>query len=336
MHKSSLKRMKWFLDNYEQYFSYTNDKIKVLDVGSYDVNGTYKPLFDKKYYYYGADIEAGSNVDIILSDIYNWEDIKENSFDVVISGQAFEHIEFPWLSIKEMVRVVKPDGFICIIAPSSAREHRYPYDCYRYFQDGLPALTKWSGAELMHGSIAGVPDYFTDEDWDETSNDAMIVAKKKGIVEIANPPQLQDERRVFDFEYRYRYRFMLKWIKYIDSEKKIKDYLKNHNYNTVVVYGIDELTDLIINDIEKNNKKDIGDSVKIKCAMSYKKIMSTAGVPYCNVKEFDYNVDAIVIADPDYHKRIENHLEKFIAEKGKAKIPLINIETIVDELMDTE
>jgi hypothetical protein len=42
--------MKWFVDNYVSQIE--KDNIKVLDVGSYDVNGNYKQFFmDEKYHY---------------------------------------------------------------------------------------------------------------------------------------------------------------------------------------------------------------------------------------------------------------------------------------------
>ncbi len=66
MHKSSILRMQWFVDNYASKI--TKDKVRVLDVGSYDVNGSYRHLFDKsKYHYTGLDMEEGPNVDIVLN-----------------------------------------------------------------------------------------------------------------------------------------------------------------------------------------------------------------------------------------------------------------------------
>jgi hypothetical protein len=39
-----------------------------LDVGSYDINGSYRDIFiEKKYEYYGLDMIEGPNVDIILN-----------------------------------------------------------------------------------------------------------------------------------------------------------------------------------------------------------------------------------------------------------------------------
>ena len=75
--------MKWFVDNYA---SKIEGKIKVLDVGSFDVNGTYKPLFEEnKYEYFGLDMESGANVDIVLKNPYNWSEIETDSFEIVIS-----------------------------------------------------------------------------------------------------------------------------------------------------------------------------------------------------------------------------------------------------------
>ena len=51
--------MKWFVDEYASQMS--GAKIKVLDVGSYNVNGTYKDLFaSERYEYVGMDMEKFS------------------------------------------------------------------------------------------------------------------------------------------------------------------------------------------------------------------------------------------------------------------------------------
>lgn len=41
MHAGAMLRMKWFVDNYVDRDRF----VKVLDVGSYDVNGSYRQLF---------------------------------------------------------------------------------------------------------------------------------------------------------------------------------------------------------------------------------------------------------------------------------------------------
>src|SRR5579884_967573 len=85
--------------------------LRILDVGSYDVNGTYRHLFDDpSWEYVGLDMESGPGVDIAVRRPYRWAEVPSNSYDVLISGQAFEHIEFPWATILEVRRVLRPGG----------------------------------------------------------------------------------------------------------------------------------------------------------------------------------------------------------------------------------
>lgn len=65
MHKSSYLRMDYLVHYYEPYFTMKDDVIKVLDVGSFDVNGTYRDIFSQKYDYTGLDMCAGPNVDVV-------------------------------------------------------------------------------------------------------------------------------------------------------------------------------------------------------------------------------------------------------------------------------
>lgn len=145
MDNNSKKIMQSFVDKYLK-----DEELSILDVGSLNVNGTYGKSFNNpKWKYIGADIIAGPNVDVVIRYPYIWREFPDNSFDVVISGQTFEHIEFPWLTIKEIERVMKPGAIGCIIVPSSGYEHGYPVDCWRFMPDGLRALCGWAGLEVI-------------------------------------------------------------------------------------------------------------------------------------------------------------------------------------------
>lgn len=136
MHKESYELMKGFARKYLD----KNSKLKILDVGSCDVNGTYKDLFNNPdWKYIGLDIEAGPNVDIVSKTPYSFG-LENESFDAIISGNCLEHVAAPWLWIKEIERVVKKKGIICITLPFNIREHRFPLDCYRIAPDGMRYL----------------------------------------------------------------------------------------------------------------------------------------------------------------------------------------------------
>lgn len=175
MHLSSFHKMKAFKEKYLD--DLIGRKIKVLDLGSQDVNGSYKPIFDVPgWSYIGVDVAPGKNVDAILTSPYNWSQFPTNSIDVVISGQAFEHIDFFWLTALEMRRVLKNDGICCIVAPSSGPEHRYPVDCWRFYPDGLTALASFAGLEPVE-----VYTQWDDGDYTDGSNawhDSVLIAKK--------------------------------------------------------------------------------------------------------------------------------------------------------------
>jgi SAM-dependent methyltransferase len=124
----------------------------VYDVGSREVSGgSYAPLFADlpQWRYVGLDIEPGANVDIVVSDPYAWRELEANSADLVISGQTFEHIEYPWLAIKEIARILTAGSLACIIVPSKGQIHRHPVDCYRYYPDGLKSLAKWAELDVV-------------------------------------------------------------------------------------------------------------------------------------------------------------------------------------------
>ena len=176
VHQSSYDKMEKFRDRYLK--SKISEPLTILDLGSMNVNGSYRPLFDKPpWQYRGLDIAQGDNVDIVLNNSYSWPEIQSESVDVLISGQAFEHIEYFWITMLEIARVLKPDGICCIIAPSGGPEHRYPVDCWRFYPDGFNAAARFARMKVLEVSTQWKPD----EHYDNKSNtwrDTMLVCRK--------------------------------------------------------------------------------------------------------------------------------------------------------------
>lgn len=141
--------MNLFIDKY-----IPDEELFVLDLGSRIIPrqshlGSYRQLFNnKKWRYTGVDVERGENVDVVILDPYIFP-FGDGEFDIVISGQTLEHIEYPWLWFEEMARVLKKGGICCIIAPSIIQEHKFPIDTYRYYPDGMRALAKWGGLDVL-------------------------------------------------------------------------------------------------------------------------------------------------------------------------------------------
>jgi SAM-dependent methyltransferase len=154
MHPSSFRHMQQLVANYLD----PTRSIRVADLGSYDVNGSYRPLFSKPgWHYIGVDLSAGPNVDVVLKSPYRLP-FRSGTLDVFISGQAFEHVEYFWLTWLEMARSLRAGGMVFLIAPSRGPEHRYPVDCWRFYPDGFAALGRYADLELLHVSTDWEPD----------------------------------------------------------------------------------------------------------------------------------------------------------------------------------
>lgn len=174
MHQSSFLKMTDFVSRHLDEPGLGGD---ALDVGSLNVNGSYKSLFaPERWNYVGLDMQPGENVDVVPSNPYEWTDLADESFDVVISGQALEHCEFFWLTFKEIHRVMKPGALCCIIVPSSGPEHRYPVDCWRFYPDGMKALCKYSGLSCLEAETEWEPKKY--EDGSQEWKDTLLIARK--------------------------------------------------------------------------------------------------------------------------------------------------------------
>jgi SAM-dependent methyltransferase len=149
LHASSFENMARCHDRYlgTQAWAGGGERL-VVDVGGADVNGGYRPIFDDpRYRYLTVDLAAGEGVDVVLDDPYRLP-FADGSVDVVLSGQMLEHCEFFWLTFAEMMRVLKPEGYLFLIAPSAGPIHEYPVDCYRFYPDAYRALAKHAGCHL--------------------------------------------------------------------------------------------------------------------------------------------------------------------------------------------
>jgi len=122
--------------------------VRVVDLGSAAVNGSYRELFGDKTEYIGLDLESGPGVDMVLADPYRLP-FADASIDLVVSGQMLEHCPNFWRVFTEISRVLKTEGLAFIIAPSAGPIHRYPVDCYRFYPDSYEALADWANLRVV-------------------------------------------------------------------------------------------------------------------------------------------------------------------------------------------
>lgn len=129
----------------------------VLDVGSRNVNGTYRPMVcELGGVYTGLDIVEGPNVDVVSPDEHRYP-LPDAGFDIVISGSTAEHVRRPWWWIQELARLVVPGGLVVVVTHWKWPEHDYPRDYWRFMPAGLRELFALTG-QLQDYCIETDPD----------------------------------------------------------------------------------------------------------------------------------------------------------------------------------
>lgn len=107
-HKESREFFLSISKKFPQYFTKGN---RVLDIGSLDINGSNKYLFSECDEYIGIDVAPGNNVTkVCLGHEYNEPD---ESFNVIISSDCFEHDMFWQKTFVNIIRLLKPKGLFC-------------------------------------------------------------------------------------------------------------------------------------------------------------------------------------------------------------------------------
>ena len=117
---------------YPSYFSSS----RVIEFGSFNINGSVRVNFDTPSEYIGVDWRAGPGFDVVS---FAHELIRDDKFDVVISASMLEHDPHWHKSIQKMIEVLSDDGML-LLSWGAARdaEHEHDTACVGKFH-ALPA-----------------------------------------------------------------------------------------------------------------------------------------------------------------------------------------------------
>lgn len=155
MHPSAMARMQASVNTYMDKSRHYD----VLDFGSFINEGQHHShrelLTDRDVSVTGVDIQAGRNVDIQMKQPYTIP-VPSRSQDIVMAGQVFEHIPFPFASILEIARVLRPGGHLFLTVPSRGHHHS-TYDCWRFYPDSMRAFAAFAELELLQALTSWPP-----------------------------------------------------------------------------------------------------------------------------------------------------------------------------------
>ena len=114
MHKKQREWCESLKERFPQYF----DCVRVLDIGSLDINGTNRYLFDNCHYV-GVDIVSGPGVDTVC----RGHEVFGDQYNVVLSTNTLEHDMFWHLTLPQMIRLTKHHGLMFFSCSYSQRQH---------------------------------------------------------------------------------------------------------------------------------------------------------------------------------------------------------------------
>lgn len=134
----------WISDRVQREPSIAGD---VLEVGSFDVNGTIRPIFANPRRfptYVGIDIARGPGVDVMATG--HRLPFGSGRFGLAVTLEMLEHDSAFWLTLAECWRILKPGGWLLVTTRAfTFPRHDYPSDYWRFSPEGLATALRFSG-----------------------------------------------------------------------------------------------------------------------------------------------------------------------------------------------
>ena len=126
-HKEQREYCEWVVKRHQYALEGLMEQYKfpcltVLDVGSLDINGNNKYLFEThcKPLYMGLDLGKGPNVDVV-SKAHEYS-APDGSFDVIISTEMLEHDMYWRETLQNALRMLRSGGLMILTCASGVRE----------------------------------------------------------------------------------------------------------------------------------------------------------------------------------------------------------------------
>lgn len=117
VHKQAIHFLTYAKNQFPQYFK----NVKVLDIGCGDINGNNRMLFEDSDYNGNDVIECPNATIVSKTKDLTFDD---ETFDVIISSECFEHDPEYEESIKNIYRMLKKNGLFIFTCASEGRpEH---------------------------------------------------------------------------------------------------------------------------------------------------------------------------------------------------------------------
>jgi hypothetical protein len=125
---------------------------RILDVGSYDVNGSARTILQplEPASYTGVDMSHGPGVDEVVDVVRLAEWVGEDRYDIVVSTEMLEHVRDWAASLRNLLEAVVDGGLLLITTRAPGFPyHPFPEDHWRYPPEVMRVLLETAGFKIF-------------------------------------------------------------------------------------------------------------------------------------------------------------------------------------------
>lgn len=128
-------------DNWVHYLAKHFDKpeMSILEIGSRNLTNAMPRNHFHHAAYTGFDYYPGENVDVV-GDAHELSSYFNEQFDLIFSSAVFEHLAMPWKVAIEIIKLLKPGGYIFIETHYSYSSHERPWHFFQFSENALDVL----------------------------------------------------------------------------------------------------------------------------------------------------------------------------------------------------
>jgi hypothetical protein len=127
------------------------NKYKILEIGpSTDIHKTFKCIkkLDDSYIYHTLDIVDNNNNITYIVDLTKEINIIEK-YDIILLCEVLEHTTNPFNVMKNLKKILNPDGIILITFPFNFRLHGPLPDCWRISEFGFKSIINEASLKII-------------------------------------------------------------------------------------------------------------------------------------------------------------------------------------------
>lgn len=131
-----------------------HEGMEILEVGSRVVTGcNLRSLFEQANYT-GFDLYEGPNVDV-AGDAHCLSKYFSKKFDLIFTSAVFEHLAMPWIAANEIIKLLKPGGYVFVETHYSYASHERPWHFFQFSEQALKLLfPRAHGIECIEAGVS--------------------------------------------------------------------------------------------------------------------------------------------------------------------------------------